>query len=224
MSTMGFPSPIAWFSWRRWLIIRKWLERVWDPVLEKAIHGRDVGLAIRALANGANPNALLKGESLVDQPEPALVMAARKDDDAMIRALVHFGACTDASGGSMFQHDALATAVLGRKWRAARELVETGASWETPIWVLDPGSLSSAMALSGAVDPSLIRSFQTTLGDLVEGRVQSLRDKTLSKIPVSEDPRAKEMLEYHRSLRSRECMMKDLPPPESKPSSPSARF
>lgn len=224
MNCFHLPDPIARFSWRRWLIVRRWLERAWNPELEKAIYDGDIRGAVRALANGADPDAMLNGDPPVNHAEPALVMAARKNDAQMVQVLVHFGATLRARGTSLFQHDALATAILARKWCAAQALVDAGASWDTEVWVLDPSSLPSATTLSCAVDPGMVRTIKTTLEELVEGKTLSLRDATLSKVPVSEESVAQRLLARHRSVLARDALSAALPPPAVECSSVKGRL
>jgi uncharacterized protein len=82
---------------------------------------KTVGLLVDA---GADPNARFVGR----HSETPLHWAASSDDVAVLDALIDAGAAIDADGGVLGGGTPLADAVAFGQWRAARRLLEHGAS------------------------------------------------------------------------------------------------
>ena len=214
--------------WRRLPWVRQALAAHWRRPLMEAVLGGEVAVARRALLKGASPDVVVESDN---GPAPALVFAALADDAPMVSLLVEFGADLKARAPTMFSHDALATAMLARRWKSAAMLarrwksaavlVDAGAPWDVPIWVLDATSLASAMVMGG-VDPSRVRPLETTLEALVLGEDHSLRD-TASAARIWQEPQARELLAKHQARHASSRLEEALPPP-TLAARPSVRF
>lgn len=202
---MTTPS-LSW--WRRLPWVRQALAAHWRRPLMEAVLGGEVAVARRALLKGASPDVVVEPDN---GPAPALVFAALADDAPMVSLLVEFGADLKARATTLFSHDALATAMLARRWKSAAVLVDAGAPWDVPIWVLDATSLASAMVMGG-VDPSRVRPLETTLEALVLGEDHSLRD-TASAARIWQEPQARELLAKHQARHASSRLEEALPPP-----------
>ena len=198
-------SLLCW--WRRLPLVRPLLQARWRRPLMEALLGGEEETARHALLKGACPNLMVASDN---GPVPALVYAALADDAPMVALLVEFGARLDARAPTMFAHDALATAILARRWRAAAVLVDAQAPWDLPLWVLDANSLVGAMVMGG-VDPSRVKPMETTLEALVSGEDHSLRD-TMSATRIWEEPQARELLAKHQARETGSRLEKSLPP------------
>lgn len=205
--------------WRRLPLIRWWLARAWSGPLIQAVSRREHAQARIALSRGASPNLLVEQG---DRHIPVLTAAALHDDADMIDVLLEYGADLEAAGPNSSSHPALHTAVLGHHWKAARRLVDAGASWDTPIRVLDATTLVAAMSLGG-VDPSKVQVIETTLEKLVSGEHASAAD---IMDPISNSPQAQGLLALHRARSAEGALEMSLPfasPPVVDSVSPSSR-
>lgn len=165
----------------------------WNGSLLRAWQENNTAAAIAALEKGADPDLMVPLSDKGTEMEPLLVAAARRNDTDCLKALIQAGADLEKRSPEMFSATALGTALLGRKWEAARVLALAGASWNAPIWVLDPNSLAQAMLLGG-LDPTRIVSVQTTLRRLATGEDTSLRDQATSQIALHLEPGMRHLL------------------------------
>lgn len=165
----------------------------WNGSLMRAWQEGDTPAVIAALEKGANPNLMVPLSDKDGETEPLIVAAARRNDTECLKALIAVGADVEKRSSEMFSATALGTALLGRKWEAARVLALAGASWEAHIWVLDPNSFAQAMVLGG-LDPTRIVSVQTTLRRLATGEDTSLRDMATSQLALHMEPGMRHLL------------------------------
>lgn len=86
----------------------------------------------RIIAAGADPNAPLHTADAHGSRETPLHWAASSDDVAVLDALLDGGADIDAVGGAFTGGPAISNAVIFAQWRAARRLLERGAT--TTLW------------------------------------------------------------------------------------------
>lgn len=86
----------------------------------------------RIVAAGADPNAPLHTADAHGSRETPLHWAASSDDVAVLDALLDGGADIEAAGGAFTGGTAMSNAVIFAQWRAARRLLERGAT--TTLW------------------------------------------------------------------------------------------
>ncbi len=165
----------------------------WNGSLLRAWQENNTAAAIAALEKGADPDLMVPLSDKGTEMEPLIVAAARRNDTDCLKALIQAGVDLEKRSPEMFTATALGTALLGRKWEAARVLALAGASWNAPIWVLDPNSLAQAMVLGG-LDPRRIVPIQTTLQKLATGEATSLRDQVSSQMALHQEPGMKQLL------------------------------
>lgn len=225
---MSAHSPVA--AWRRLPLIRSVLGFIWADPFAWAVLDGDVEAASRALKKGARVDDHVCAVESSDEKGvpstfsryfwirygktslrrvPALVYAASQDDAEMVGLLIAHGANLAARGKDDYDHDALGVAVLARHWSCAEKLVDAGARWDTPVWIIDAHSMVSAM-VAGGLDLGRLQSIQTTLEELVLGHSHSLRD-TLNSVRLCEDPKAKELWHRHQARCQKVSLEQSLP-------------
>lgn len=176
---MSDHSPVA--AWRRLPLIRPLLGSLWARTFARAVLEGDVHSADRALRKGARvDDCVWVFGKAYPRRVPALVFATQQNSPDMVELLIAHGANLAARGKDDYDHDALGVAVLARHWSCAEKLVDAGARWDTPVWIIDAHSMVSAM-VAGGLDLGRLQSIQTTLEELVLGHSHSLRD-TLNSV------------------------------------------
>ena len=190
------PPPLCYRSawWRRLPLVRQILAHRWHASLLTAVGKGDADGVENAIRHGANPRLPMKSLAFPSKPTSLIVMAVESSNALVVDALLRGGACANEKSLDRFALPPLATAVLRRDWEKAQQLLDAGASWETPIDVIHPEGWAQGQFANGSIDPSLMGSVQTTLRELVLGKQVSLRDTWKDRGPLHADPNAHSLL------------------------------
>jgi ankyrin repeat protein len=132
------------------------------------------------LAAGADVNARVLHAGPHGSSETALHWAASSDDVAVLDALLDGGADLEASGAVFTGGTAMSDAVVFAQWRAARRLIERGAT--TTIWQAAAlGLLDRVRALSSTEPLPALRDLTNALWHACRGGQQPVAEYLLDR-------------------------------------------
>jgi uncharacterized protein len=131
------------------------------------------------MAAGADVNARVVHAGPHGSPETALHWAASSDDVAVLDALLDGGADREASGAVFTGGAPMSDAVVFAQWRAARRLLERGA---TTIWQAAAlGLLDRVRALCSVESPPAPRDLTNALWHACRGGQQPVAEYLLDR-------------------------------------------
>lgn len=126
-------------------------------------------------AAGADLNAAVQQRESQVAPETALHWAASSGDVAVIDALLDAGADIEATGAMFTDGTAMSDAVVFAQWRAARLLLERGAS--TTIWQAAAiGALDRVQSLRAATPSPTLHELTNALWHACRGGQQAVAE------------------------------------------------